>query len=585
VNPEREASLKNIKLTLVESLDDLDDMRRWLGERRPILGVDIETGGLSFKDRIRTCQFGDARQAFCLPFEDWRGAVKEVLAKYQGPLVGHNVKFDYSRLAFNGIDVPWARTHDTMFLCAINDSLGPKALKTAAKLHIGPLAGAGQNALKHGMNSNGWGWDTVPVDFPPYWGYACLDTSITAILAEELWPKVQYAREAYDLEMAVSRVLSDMEIRGVRIDVEYIHRMRAELVDELEQLSAQLGGINPNAAGQIITALINQGAQLTKLTEKGQLSTDDEVMKELEEQGFEMAGLIRGSRADYKIIHSYFDNWLKSEIDGFLHPSINQLAARTHRMSVTQPALQTLHKSKRVRRAFVPREGNKLVLVDYENQEVRVAGHLSGDEAILRAFAEGRDLHSETAKRIFGESECSHDSRLKCKHRATGKTGFLGKLYGSGPDTFAATVGMPLQEATRIHHALDEVYPGLARAMAKITRTVQQRAREAGSENGWVVLPDGRKIMCPANKGYKGLNAYIQGTSAIVLKRAIVDLDLAGLGEFLVLPIHDEIMADVPENMLDEVVPLIEKTMTRTDFRVPLTVETTIVDNWGDPYS
>jgi DNA polymerase I len=587
VNQEREASLRGLTATLVESLDDLWEFRRWLGERRPILGVDIETGGLSFKDRIRTVQFGDAgRGGFCLPYADWRGAIKETLEQYYGPIVGHNWKFDAGRLAYNGISVPWSKAHDTMFMLSLVDSLGPKALKPAAAMHIGPLARSGQKSLSTAMMKNKWTWDTVPIDFPAYWQYGVMDTCITAMLAEELWPQVQPYREAYDLEMAVSRVLSEMELRGARIDLDYIHQTRAELVEELEQIVAQLGGVNQNASGQIIAALVNQGATFTKRTEKGQLSTDDEVMEELENEGFEMAGMIRTARADYKVIHSYFDNWVREEIGGFLHPSINQLAARTSRMSVTNPALQTLHKTKRVRRAFIPREGNKMVLVDYSNQEVRIAGHFSGDEAILRAFAEGRDLHSETAKRIYGEDGgCTHESHLKCKHRVVGKTGFLGKLYGSGVDTFAATVGLSNSEAANIHRALDEIYPGLARTMAQVTRAVQQRGRELGGGNGYVTLIDGRRIMVPANQGYKGLNALIQGSAATVLKRAIVDLDLAGLGETMVLPIHDELMFDVPIGELDEVVPLIAKTMTRNDFRVPLTVDPTIVDNWGVPYA
>jgi DNA polymerase-1 len=390
------------------------------------------------------------------------------------------------------------------------------------------------------------------------------------------------------MEMACARVLCDMELRGARTDVPYIRQTREELNQELEKLLDDLGGLNPNSAGEVIAALMERGAKLTKVTEKGSLSTDDDVMKELEAQGIAIAGLIRRARANSKIVGTYFSNWLR-EVDsgGFLHPSINQFTdrGRTGRMSITNPALQTLHKSKLVRRAFIPREGNRLVLCDYNNQEVRLAGHFSGDEAIIKAFAEGRDLHSETAIRIFGTDGCAHESHLKCKHRSTGKTGFLGKLYGSGVDTFASTVGMSKAEASQIHHALALIYPGLERTMAKVTRAVQQRARELGGNNGYVVLPDGRKLMVPANAGYKGLNALIQGTAAIVLKRALIDLDLAGLGEFLILPVHDEIMFDVPISMLDDVVPLIERVMTRNDFRIPLTVSPDIVSDWGELYS
>jgi DNA polymerase I len=585
VDAELEASLKNIKLTLVQSMDELWAFKRWLGERRPILGFDTETTGLHrTKDKIRTAQFGDGQSAWTLPYEDWRGAVKEVLRDYEGPTVAHNLKFDAGMLAEDGIEYPWARAHDTMFMLDIIDSLGPKALKPAAGYHIGPMARAGEKTLHTAMMKHAWTWATVPIDFTPYWAYGGLDTSICAILAEKLWPKVQYAREAYDLEMACSRVICGIEGHGARIDTDYIREKSVVLEAETAELLDALG-INPNASGQIIAHLMEQGATFVKRTDKGNLSTDDDVLSELEEQGFADAGLIRRAKANSKVVGTYFGNWLRMvDSEGFLHPSINQTGAkRTGRMTVTNPALQTLHKTKLVRRAFIPRDGHKLVFIDYDNEEVRVAAHFSGDEAIIQAFADGLDLHSETAKRIFGTEGCSHDAALKCKHRATGKTGFLGKLYGSGVDTFADTVGLPREQAAQIHRQLDLMYPGLARTMVKITRLVQQRGKESGG-NGWVTTIDGRRISVPPDKGYKGINALIQASCSSVLKRAIVDLDLAGYGDYIILPIHDELGFDVPGENVDEIAQDLARIMTRDDFRVPLTCSPDIVNDWGELY-
>ena len=251
-NAALEDTFDGIRLTLVESLDELDAFRRWLGERRPVLGVDTETTGLSLaRDKIRTIQFGDARQGWAMAWDDWRGAAREVMEQYAGPIVLHNIKFDAGMMIKDGIKFPWERAHDTMPQLHLLDSLGPKALKTAAGLHIGPKAKAGQKSLGRAMMRYGWTWTTVPIDFPLYWGYGCMDTCITAMLAEEIWPQVQPYREAYDLEMACSRVLTDMELRGIRVDAEYVEATSTQLTDELAPLLEQLGGVNPSRGSKL----------------------------------------------------------------------------------------------------------------------------------------------------------------------------------------------------------------------------------------------------------------------------------------------------------------------------------------------
>jgi DNA polymerase-1 len=251
-------------------------------------------------------------------------------------------------------------------------------------------------------------------------------------------------------------------------------------------------------------------------------------------------------------------------------------------MSVTEPALQTVPKTGLVRDAFVAREDHKLVLCDYDNEELRVAAHFSGDEAMLAAFSEGRNLHMESAVRLYGADCNGGEHSSKCPHYKLGKAAMFGKAYGAGIGKFGYATGLPPEEATRVFRALDAMYPGLARAMADVTMKIRDRAGEGNY--GWVQLVDGRHLKVPADKPYMGFNYLIQGSCASVLKRSLVDLDLAGLGDFIVLPVHDEVVFDVPTDRLDEVVPEIRRTMTRTDFRAPLTVDAKIVDRWGEPY-
>ena len=193
-------------------------------------------------------------------------------------------------------------------------------------------------------------------------------------------------------------------------------------------------------------------------------------------------------------------------------------------------------------------------------------------------------MHTETAQRIYGTEPCDHDAKLKCPHRQVGKTGIFAKVYGSGVSAFADTVGLPIQDASALYYAIDEIYPGLSKMMSQVTRASQQRARECGG-SGYVTLIDGRRLRVPADKSYTATNYLIQGSCATVLKRALVDLDFAGFGEYMVLPIHDEIIFDMPAGMIEDALPQITKIMTRDDFRAPLTVSASVVQRWGEAYA
>lgn len=562
------------RLTLVESTAEVAEFMSWLGQRRPILAFDTETTGLSLaKDRIRLAQFGDGQQGWALPYEDWRGVVREVLGTYDRPLVGHHLKFDAGMAIKDGLPFNWAQAHDTMPMLFLDDSLGPKGLKRGAARHVDSSALAGETALKKAMQKNRWTWATVPIDLPLYWGYGAMDTVLTALLAEQVWPRIQYARAAYDLEMACQRVLCEMELRGVRIDAAYCYEQRERLAAHLAELRVQLGDINPSAPAQVAAALQADGVVLTKRTENNAFSVDDGVLKAVAADS-SLASLVLEARTTQKLLSAYFENFLEFREGDILNPHINQLAARTGRMSVTEPALQQIPRSSLVRDAFIPREGNRMVLVDYDNEELRVAAHYSGEPAMLEAFIDGRDLHMETARRLYGPEATR-------AQRSTAKNAMFAKAYGAGVEKFAATAGIGQAEAAAVFQTLDSLYPALNTIMQRVTAAVRARG---GGGTGFVALPDGRRLKVKTDKAYVGFNALIQGTCALVLKQSIVDLDAAGLARYINLPIHDELMLDVPEAEVEEVVPEVKRIMTREDFRAPLTVGAKVVERWGDPY-
>jgi len=572
------SALSETRLTLVTGPEEVQNFVSWLGERRPILALDIETTGLSLaKDKVRMVQFGDGDQGWAIPVEGYGygGLVKYVLDSYEGPYVLQHAKFDAGFLTRDGLSFPWERVHDTMMMSFLFDSVGPKGLKKAAAAYVDPIAAVGEQELRKAMIKNRWGYDTIPLDFDLYWGYSALDVVLTARLAETLWPKIQYARQAYDLEMACERVLCDMEGRGLAIDVPYCEEQREQLGGVLGRVEGLLG-FSPYSAAEVRDALIASGAKLTKRTESGAFSTDDEVLKVLASDGNVVAARVIEARMLNKLLTTYFDNLLSFNVGGIIHPHINQLAARTGRMSVTEPALQTIPRKALVRDAFIPRPGNSLLLIDYAAQELRVAAHIGQDEKMLEVFRSGVSPHDETARSLYGPN-------FTKAQRTTAKNAMFSFTYGAGAPKFARTAGVPLHEAEAVFRTLRALYPGLSRAMVQVESKVREREEMDG--HGYVVaLNDGRHLKVRADHAYRGLNTLIQGSCAVVLKQSLVDLDAAGLGEFLSLPIHDEVMFDVPNDQLDEVLPTAMETMRRDDFSAALEVESQVVQRWGDPY-
>jgi DNA polymerase-1 len=553
-------------------MDEVDAFMSWLERPRRLLGVDTETTGLSLaRDHIRLIQFGDSDEGWALPME-WAGLARHVLERYDGPMVLQNAKFDAGMLRAAGYPFPWERVHDTRVMLHLHDSLGPQSLKPAAARYLGPWAAFGQQELKKAMAKNKWTWATVPVNFPAYWAYGCLDTVVPVRLAEYLWPKVQYAREAYDLEMACQRVLTEVELRGVRLDVEYVEQaaeaLRRSLAERLERLP-----VNPNSPRQIVEALEAQGATLSKRTQGGALSVDEEVLAALEQP---LAKELLSYRHDKKVLTSYFESFMEHQTDGLLHPSINQLQARTGRMSVTNPAMQTLPRDAYVRDAIIPdNEDHVLVLADYDTQELRTTAHFARDTNMINAFLEAQDLHMATALMAFGEDRAA-------EMRTPSKNGMYSWVYGARPTKFARTIGITVEEGERIFLGLAEAYPGVARLMAQLIDLVKERAGDG--EYGWVQLLDGRRLKVPKEKAYAALNYLIQGSCATVLKQAIVNLDAAGLGHALRLPVHDELVFSLHRDEVEDALPTIRDCMERHDLLVPLTVGIKVVDRWGDPY-
>jgi DNA polymerase-1 len=253
-------------------------------------------------------------------------------------------------------------------------------------------------------------------------------------------------------------------------------------------------------------------------------------------------------------------------------------------MSISAPALQQCPKdSALVRNAFVPSEGNVILTCDYSQIEARLLAEFSGDtdlqEAFRNADATGGDFFVEVGKQVYQEPGFTKKDR----RRGLIKSTFYGKMYGAGADTMAESAGIPVERMRDVVLSIEDRYPGINAFMHKIEQLGKQR--EATDGQGYVVTPLGRRLPCDPNKTYTLTNYVIQSSAADVLKNALVRLDAAGYDEFMTLPVHDEVVFDMPKESAEQARRDVPQIMAELSHPVPLTAAADgPYERWGEKY-
>ena len=604
--------LGNPQLKLITSAADAQEFLRWMGQRRPLnaVAVDLETGehpgkpkddALSpFKGKIRLAQVGDAETGWAIPWEEWSGVFYEAMDAHEGLIVGHNFAFDAKWLTvLSRYKVPWDRVHDTMIASQVtNPASGTHGLKPLTRILVDPAAAAAQEVLDKAFIQHGWTWGTVPITYGPYWQYGALDTVITMkLFLEHFWPKIQPGaqfHEAYQIEISTRQIANGMEIRGARIDVEYCEQKYTELNDYAQSVKewahANYQGTNIASAAQLGFAFSKLGAEFTEFTPRGAPSANAEQMKKFALDTDPYVKNLAQQRLAYikadKVAKSYFLNFMDNHIDGVLHPSIKTLEARTGRMSITNPALQTLPSGDAtVRRAFLPfREGEGIVSSDLDQVEFRLTANFSKDEALINLFLEadrvGGDVFTSIMQQIYDDPTLTKEDKRRKLVKAT----VYGKLYGAGVEKMALQSMVTHDAMQAVVSAFDAAYPGIKRFQKEVERLGSELLRREGQ--AYVELSSGRRLPADDNRLYALTNYTIQGTAAELFKRNLIEIDKAGLGEYMVVPVHDEIVMSIPKEDAAEAMVTIQECMTtREGYRVPLTagVEGPF-DRWGDKY-
>lgn len=593
--------LSDVQLHFVNSVEMANKLMAWLGERREgTIAIDTETTGVGnfnpLEDDVRLAQLGDGMQGWAIPWPEWGGVFREAMTRYTGPIVGHNLpQYDAPVLRKEGIDIPRHRSRDTRLMSHVIEPTYSTALKNLCARHVDRRAAVMQSQLHtqlvDGKDKEGWTWATVPVDYQPYWAYGALDTVLTARLEPIMIEKVKAAGawEAYELEMAAAYVVETMESNGMAVDRRYAmaaHESFRAQADQIKSYCEATFGFSPTQNASIIKYLVDQGFEFTKETKSGAISLDKDVLGHVTHP---LAEMVLMHRQLSKLSTTYIRHFinLTSDIDPILHYRINSVGARTGRMTMSGPSLHNLPRRSEtnqnaitVRNCLVPRSPDRtLMMIDFDQIEMRILTHLTQDPAMMAAVNDPNvDIFTSMARMLH------HDDTIQKKdfRRQTMKNAAYAINYGAGAEKFASTAGIPASEGWEMYNQVGVTFPGIQQMSDMVRNVALSRLRDDGV--AYVRSPiTGRIHPAEDDKLYTLVNYLIQGVAGEILKIKLVELDNAGFGPYLCLPVHDEVIFDAPKEAIEEFTRGALGVMNDYEMlTVPITAAASLGDRWGD---
>ncbi|MFQ2078729.1 DNA polymerase I [Aeromonas veronii] len=588
----------------------------WLEQLKaaPLFAFDTETTSLDYMEaRIVGVSFAvEPGKAAYVPFgHDYLGAPVQlseavVLGKLKPLLedptrlkVGQNLKYDRNVLLNHDIDLQGI-AYDTMLESyVLNSTASRHDMDSLAKRYLGVETTSFEDIAGKGVKQLTFNQIELEQAAP----YAAEDADITLRLHQTLWGQLEavpgLARVFSEIELPLLPVLARMELLGTTIDPKLLHQQSQEIelrLAELEKQAHELAGqefnlSSPKQLGEILFTKL--GLPIIKKTPKGAPSTAEEVLAELAET-YELPQLLMEHRGLAKLKSTYTDKlplMIKAQT-GRVHTSYHQAVAATGRLSSSDPNLQNIpvrnEQGRRIRQAFIPSAGYKLVAADYSQIELRIMAHLSGDKGLLTAFAEGKDIHKATAAEVFGVALDAVTTDMRRSAKAIN----FGLIYGMSAFGLAKQLGIGRAEAQKYMDLYFERYPGVLEYM--------ERTRQQAEAQGYVETLFGRRLYLPdiksRNAGLRkaaeraAINAPMQGTAADIIKRAMINVDswIRGIEDEsirMLMQVHDELVFEIREEKLEEYTAIIkEKMSAAAELDVPLLVEAGTGDNWDQAH-
>ena len=599
-----------------ETVLDEERFNAWVAklEKAELIAFDTETTSLNYMDAelvgVSFC-IEEGEAAYVPVAHDYPDApaqlsrefvldaLKPILESDTVIKVGQHIKYDKNVLAnyditLNGIGF------DTMLESYVLNSTAQRhdmdslalAYLGHKTIHFEEIAGKGAKQLTFNQ-----------ISLEEAGPYAAEDADITLRLHNAIWTKLKEIPELknllIDVEVPLACVLSRMEQEGVLIDSQRLRQQSQDLATRIAELESEVHEeagepFNLGSTKQLQHVLFEKmSLPIIKKTPKGAPSTSEDVLQELALE-YPLPKKIMEYRGLTKLKNTYTDKLPKmiNHRTGRVHTSYHQAVTATGRLSSTDPNLQNIpirnEEGRRVRQAFVPREGNKFVAADYSQIELRIMAHLSGDKGLLDAFAHGKDIHKATASEVFGVPL----DEVTTEQRRSAKAINFGLIYGMSAFGLSKQLNIPRNEAQKYMDLYFERYPGVLEYM--------DSTRESAKEKGYVETVFGRRLYLPDIKASNGarrkgaeraaINAPMQGTAADIIKMAMIKVDdwikkNASDDVTMMMQVHDELVFEIKEDKVETYVSTITALMeSAATLNVPLVVEAGVGENWDEAH-
>ncbi|MGE0350518.1 DNA polymerase I [Hydrogenophaga sp.] len=527
-----------------------------------------------------------------LPFDEVLAKLKPWLEDPKHLKLGQHVKYDRHVFANHGIEVQ-GYAHDTMLQSYVLEVHKPHGLASLAERHLGRQGISYEDLCGKGAHQIPF----AQVDVARAAEYSCEDSDQTLDVHGALWPRLQADEKLkfiYELEIASSEALYRIERNGVLIDAPTLARQSNELgqrIVALEQEAYAIAGqpfnlSSPKQLGEIFFDKL--GLPVVKKTATGARSTDEEVLEKLAED-YPLPAKILEHRGLSKLKGTYTDKLAQLALPrtGRVHTHYAQAVAVTGRLSSNDPNLQNIPirtpEGRRVREAFVAPPGHVIASADYSQIELRIMAHISGDEALLRAFHEGQDVHRATAAEVFSVEP----AQVSSEQRRYAKVINFGLIYGMSAFGLAKALAIDNTAAKNYIQRYFERFEGVKRYM--------DETRQSAKAQGYVETVFGRRLYLPEINSPNGprrsgaeraaINAPMQGTAADLIKLSMVAvqkaLDEQRRGTKMIMQVHDELVFEVPEGEVDWLRSEIPHLMAGVAaLKVPLLAEVGVGSNW-----
>jgi len=530
--------------------------------------------------------------------EDVLQLLKPLFESERASKVAHDLKYYSHVLRRAGIQLAGMR-YDSMLESYLLHS-------TATKHELGAVARRylGLETIQHediaGRGARQIAFSQVAVDVATKYSAEGADLSLR--LHQAIWPKLAATPALVELYERIERplleVLARVERHGVLIDGNLLRQQSGELAARTREIEAEAHRVagtvfaldSPKQLQDVLFGKL--GIPPLRKTPTGQPSTAEDVLEELAEQ-YELPQLIMQYRGFSKLKSTYTDK-LPAQINretGRVHTCYQQAVAATGRLSSADPNLQNIPirapEGRRIRQAFIAPPGWSIVAADYSQIELRIMAHLSGDGGLLNAFSEDRDIHQATAAEVFATPL----AEVTSNQRRSAKVINFGLIYGMSAFGLARQLGIERRQAQQYVELYFQRYPGVRRYM--------EETRRAAHERGYVETVFGRRLylneIASRNAALRqgaerqAINAPMQGTAADIIKKAMIDVDRwltdARFDARLIMQVHDELVFEVRNEVVDELVARVPTLMSRAaDLRVPLKVDVGVGKNWDEAH-